>query len=130
MKRTKALLAITKIDRQPIQQIGMRRLLTHAAKIVRCRHQTVPKVMQPDPINDRPPRQWVLTVDNPLCQGGAAMSFGVIRRQRPLPAIIRSQRYRARLNNLFRLADVPSVEDSHFARSAASGFEVALRREL
>ena len=56
----------------------MSRLRAHPPEIVRAVDDALAKVVVPDTVHDRAPRQRVAAVDNPFSQGGAARPF-VIR---------------------------------------------------
>ena len=60
---------LDKGDRQPVQQFWMRWWLTQMPEIVRRRHDSAPKMLLPDAIDDDTSRQRVVGTANPLGQG-------------------------------------------------------------
>ena len=54
------------LDRQPIEQLGMRRPLALHAKIVRRRHDAAAEVLLPKPVDDHPRRQRMIGPREPI----------------------------------------------------------------
>ena len=59
---------------QPVQQLGMRGLVTHHAEVARSSHQAFSEVMLPDAIHDHPRGQRIVRAHQPLGQGQAALT--------------------------------------------------------
>ena len=67
--------AVTQLDREPIEQIGVRRKAAHFAQIVRRVHDAPTEVIVPESIRDRAPGEDVLLARDPVRERQSALSF-------------------------------------------------------
>src|SRR6185437_1700467 len=68
---------VAELDGQPIEQFGMRGFAAHAAKIVGCLNKSLTEMIEPEAIDNRPPRQRIALGGDPACQGSTAFAFGL-----------------------------------------------------
>ena len=83
MKLLERLAAVAELDREPVEQLGVRRRFSHVAEVVERADQAPTKMVMPDPVHNGTPRERVASVRQPLRQRGTADSFvrGVRQRE-------------------------------------------------
>src|SRR5262245_10130135 len=73
------LAVIPEFDCQPIEQLGMRRQLAHAAEVVWRLNDPAAEMILPNAIDDTPPRERIAAIGQPFGQRGAAKSLFLSR---------------------------------------------------
>ena len=73
--------AVAELGGEPVEQLRVRRQRAHPAEVVRRLDDPPAEVVVPDAVDDRPPRQRVPLVDDPLRQRGAALRLVMAFRQ-------------------------------------------------
>src|SRR5687768_14555159 len=75
------LAAIAQLDPQPVEQIGMRRLRSHAAEIVGSIDDSAAEMILPQAVGNAAPREWIAFVGNPAGERGPTFAFALSREQ-------------------------------------------------
>ena len=121
VQRLERLTAIAELGGQPVEQFRMRRQPAHAPEIIRRLDQTSTEVILPDSIDGRTPGQRIVASRQPLREGGAALAFGVIRREFKPRRQSGQTIQGARPDFLPRLLNAATIQHINGSRLAALG---------
>src|SRR6056297_1684049 len=77
----KRLTVIAKLRRQPIEQFGVRRQLSHSAKVVRRVDKPAAEVIAPNSVNNRAPSERMIPPGQPLRKRRATIPLRMIALQ-------------------------------------------------
>ena len=97
-------------NRQPVEELGVRWLSTHAPEVVRRVDEAAAEVVLPHAVDDRPPGQRVVPVGDPPRERRAPLSFARVGIELEVVGQIRQERQRPRLGQRAALPDVPALE--------------------
>src|ERR1700733_13497368 len=110
MQPLERLAAVAKSARQPVEQLRMRGLLPHAAKVAGTVDDAAAKVIEPDAIDDRPPRERIATIDDPAGQRDPPFLFAGAGRQFDSPRNVFDDRRGPAADELGWPADVAPLQ--------------------